>query len=71
MKAKRYYLFAAALVATLAWARPESSHDITYYADASLSTEVGTGFFNCSGKTLLYSGVKTEYYTFSNEESCS
>jgi len=70
MKLKKSYFFAAALaISALAYARPPESYDITYYSDASMTTEVGGGWFNCSGKRQTY-GQVTAYEVHSNEQSC-
>jgi Family of unknown function (DUF6289) len=36
--------------------------DITYYSDASMTTEVGTKFTNCNGKSFS-TGTTSRYYT--------
>jgi hypothetical protein len=66
---KSYFVAAVLAVSAVAYARAESSHDIIYYSDASMTTEAGGGWFNCSGKTQTY-GQVTPYYIFTNEQSC-
>lgn len=70
MKLKKSYVVASALlISALAYARPPTSYDIAYYADASMTTQVGGGWFTCTGQTTTY-GEVTPYEVISNEESC-
>ncbi len=41
---------------------PRYEKEITYYSDASFSTQVGTGHIYCNGKGTL-EGTGTQYYT--------
>lgn len=66
---KSYAIACALLVSALAYARPPASYDITYYADESLTTPVGGGWFTCAGQTTSY-GEVTAYETASNVEPC-
>ena len=70
MKLKKAWLAGAALLAAaVAYAAPMYDYKTIYYSDASLTEEVGNGYFTCGGKTYVY-GIKTDYAVNYDYNAC-
>ena len=71
MKLKKALLVGAlAVAAAAAYARPTHGSTITYYSDASHTTEVGGSQLTCNGARYSW-GETTSYYTITEVYACS
>lgn len=63
-------VLAAGMFSVHAFARAAYAYEVGYYSDASLTQQVGTAYFNCTGRKVT-GGQVTQYSQVLEKTPCS